>query len=70
MANSLNKWLLVSERVKLSSHNSGLSHRKMSTCNYHILSSIVCTFFKENCDEMLPADYTLKVPDKGSRLTW
>jgi hypothetical protein len=34
-----------------------------SLIRYHILLTIVCTFFKENYDEILP----WKVPEKGLR---
>jgi hypothetical protein len=37
---------------------------------YHILSSIVCTFSIENHDELLPANYTWKVPKKGFKINW
>ncbi len=32
------------------------------------LSSKVCTFFKENNGEILPAHYTRKVPEKGFKI--
>jgi hypothetical protein len=37
---------------------------------YHILSSIVCTFFRENDDEILPAHYTWKLVEKGFKIWW
>ncbi len=36
---------------------------------YHILSSIVCTFFyMENDAEIFPAHYTIKVTEKGLKM--
>jgi hypothetical protein len=35
---------------------------------YHIVSSIVRTFFKESYDEILPAYYAWKVPEKGLKI--
>ncbi len=37
---------------------------------YRILSSTVPTFFKENYDEILPAHYTWKVPERGFKINW
>jgi hypothetical protein len=34
------------------------------SASYHILSIKVRTFFKENYDQILPAHYTWKVPEK------
>ncbi len=35
---------------------------------YRILSTIVRTFFKENYDEILPAHFTWKAPEKGFKI--
>jgi hypothetical protein len=37
----------------------------LSSLNYHILSSIVGTFYIENDAEIFPAHYTWKVAEKG-----
>jgi hypothetical protein len=37
---------------------------------YHILSSIVCTFSRENDDEILSAHYSWKVVEKGFKIRW
>ncbi len=37
---------------------------------YHILSSIVRTFFKEGYAEILPVHYAWKVPEKGFKINW
>jgi hypothetical protein len=36
--------------------------------NYHILSSIVHTFYTENDAEILPAHYTWKAAEKGFKI--
>ena len=36
--------------------------------NFSILWSTVSTFFKENCDEILPVHYTWKAPEKGFKI--
>jgi hypothetical protein len=35
---------------------------------YRILSSIVHTFFKGNCEEILPVQHTRKAPEKGFKI--
>jgi hypothetical protein len=37
---------------------------------YRILSGIVHTFFKESYDEILPAYYAWKVPEKEFKINW
>jgi hypothetical protein len=37
-------------------------------CIYHILSSIVCTFYIENDAEIFPAHYTWEVAEKGFKM--
>jgi hypothetical protein len=38
-----------------------------STIFYRVKCAL---FLKENCDEILPAYYTWKVPEKGFKITW
>ncbi len=38
--------------------------------NFHILSSIMCTFYIENDAEIFPAHYTWKVTEKGFKMAF
>jgi hypothetical protein len=37
---------------------------------YHILSSIVCTFYNENDAEIFPVHYTWKVAERGFKMAF